>query len=94
MSFKLPECEKCLYTYLRGCPCGNSLHNAACLTLYKDIDEWTKKFLNINKALEKYDNTRPLMDELKFVKDLSVKNKITEKEVLWVIREIRRYKNK
>lgn len=36
----VPDCSRCAYTYFYGCPCGNSVNNAACLTLFTDISLW------------------------------------------------------
>ena len=33
-----PNCNKCIFPRLRGCPVGGSFQNAACLSLYKSID--------------------------------------------------------
>lgn len=50
--------------------------------------------LDIKEQLKIYDTTRPLMDELKFVKDIAEKWHITEKEVLKIIRQIRKENKK
>jgi hypothetical protein len=34
----MPDCKKCIFPLLRGCPVILSLNNAACLRLYKDRD--------------------------------------------------------
>ena len=35
------DCYKCIYPKLDGCPCCYSYHCAACLILFKDIDNCT-----------------------------------------------------
>lgn len=90
---KFPHCETCLYTYMRGCPCGNNEGNAACLTLYKDIDTWKDIFYGVCGDLQIYEDKKfPKMDELIFVDDICREYGITKKEALWVIGEIRRYR--
>lgn len=48
-----PICDKCVFVHLRGCPVMGSLHNAACLTLYKNKYECDEEKCKICK-LEKY----------------------------------------
>ena len=58
-----PNCQKCIFPRLRGCPVMGSKNNAACLNLYKDREtcdanhcdscRWLKfckeKGINLNK---------------------------------------------
>lgn len=32
----MPDCRKCVFPRLRGCPVNGSFYNAACITLYVD----------------------------------------------------------
>ena len=32
----MPDCKKCVFPRLRGCPVNGSFYNAACITLYVD----------------------------------------------------------
>lgn len=80
VEFETPECHKCIYTYIGWCPCGNSLHNSACLEIFKNVDRWSNIFEDIRISLKGYDASHPKMDELIFVQDICDKNKITRKE--------------
>ncbi len=84
------ECSKCVYTYLERCPCANHLHNAACLTMFKDISKWGQIFCRTETQLGIYESSRPKMDELLFVQRICDENEISRKDALWVIRELRR----
>lgn len=39
----MSDCKKCIFPLLRGCPVMGDINNAACLTLYKDIDTCKKE---------------------------------------------------
>lgn len=39
----IPDCKKCIFPLLRGCPVMGSINNAACLNLYKDRETCRKE---------------------------------------------------